>query len=66
MSLESHGGAIGIETGYGLDNGEVGLQAPVGSRIFASPYRLRSHPTFCPVGTRVSFPGALCSPLTSN
>jgi hypothetical protein len=31
--------AVGIATGYGLDNREVGVRVPVGSRIFTSPYR---------------------------
>jgi hypothetical protein len=27
-------------TGYGLDDQEIGVRAPVGSRIFSSPRRL--------------------------
>jgi hypothetical protein len=30
--------AVGIETGYGLDDGGVGVRVPVGSRIFPSPH----------------------------
>jgi hypothetical protein len=32
------GGAVGIATGYGRDDREVGVRVPVGSRIFTSPY----------------------------
>jgi hypothetical protein len=38
--------AVGIATGYGLDDQEAGVRVPVGSRIFTSPYRpdrLRAH-----------------------
>jgi hypothetical protein len=31
--------AVGIATGYGLDDQGVGVQVPVGSRIFSSPSR---------------------------
>jgi hypothetical protein len=30
---------VGIATGYGLDDREIGVRVPVGSRIFASAYR---------------------------
>jgi hypothetical protein len=30
---------VGIVTGYGLDNRGVGVQVPVGTRIFNSPHR---------------------------
>jgi hypothetical protein len=30
--------AVGIVTGYGLDDGEVGVRDPVGQRIFSSPH----------------------------
>jgi hypothetical protein len=30
---------VGIATGYGLDDREVGVRVPVGSGIFTSPYR---------------------------
>jgi hypothetical protein len=36
--LEQKVGA-GIATGYGLDDGEVGVGVPVGARIFTSPRR---------------------------
>jgi hypothetical protein len=32
-------GIVGIETGYGLDDQEIGVPVPVGARIFSSPYR---------------------------
>jgi hypothetical protein len=31
--------AVSIATGYGLDDQGVGVQVPVGSRIFSSPLR---------------------------
>jgi hypothetical protein len=31
--------AVGIATGYGLDDGGIGVRVPVGSRIFSSPRR---------------------------
>jgi hypothetical protein len=38
-STTSHGSAIGMATRYELEDGEVGVRAPVRSRIFTSPYR---------------------------
>jgi hypothetical protein len=35
----SQDSVVGIATGYGLDDREVGVQVPVGSRIFSSPRR---------------------------
>jgi hypothetical protein len=32
------GSTVGIETGYGLYDLGVGVQVPVGSRIFTSPH----------------------------
>jgi hypothetical protein len=32
-------GVVGIATGYGMDDGEVGVRVPVGSRVFSSPRR---------------------------
>jgi hypothetical protein len=29
-----------MATGYGMEDGGVGIRVPVGSRIFTSPYRL--------------------------
>jgi hypothetical protein len=31
--------AVGVATGYGLDDRGVGVPVPVGSRIFSSPHR---------------------------
>jgi hypothetical protein len=57
---ESRGRAVGIATGYGLDNREVAVRVPVGSRIFTSLYRpdrFLSHPASYPMGTEDYFPG---------
>jgi hypothetical protein len=35
--MESRDSAVGIATGYGLDDQEVGVRIPVGARIFTSP-----------------------------
>jgi hypothetical protein len=35
----SRNSVVGIATGYGLDDREVGVRVPVGSRIFSSPRR---------------------------
>jgi hypothetical protein len=37
--LRSRDRAVGIATGYGLDDRGVGVQVPVGSRLFSSPRR---------------------------
>jgi hypothetical protein len=37
--IKSQNSAIGIATGYGLDDRGVGVQVPVGLRIFTSPSR---------------------------
>jgi hypothetical protein len=58
--------SVGIETGYGMDDREVGVQVPVGSRIFTSPYGpggLGGHPNRLATGRgegsfpRVTRPG---------
>jgi hypothetical protein len=36
----SRDSAVGIATGYGLDDREIGVRVPVLSRIFTSPCRL--------------------------
>jgi hypothetical protein len=36
---QSRDSAVGIVTGYGLDDQGVGVQVPVGARIFYSPRR---------------------------
>jgi hypothetical protein len=38
LECKSHGSAVGIATGYGLDNFGVGVQVLVGLRILTSPY----------------------------
>jgi hypothetical protein len=38
-TLASRDSTVGIATGYGLDGQGVGVQVPVGSRIFSSPRR---------------------------
>jgi hypothetical protein len=57
-----------IATSYGLDNREVGVQVPVGSRVFSSPIVQTSsevHPTFYPMGTGGSFPGGKAAGASS-
>jgi hypothetical protein len=49
LMLMSRGSAVGIETGCRLDDRGVGVQVPVGSRIFTYQYRadrLCGPPTF--------------------
>jgi hypothetical protein len=56
----SRDSAVGVATGYGLDDSEVGVRVPVGSRIITSPRRPNGfgvHPTSYPKGTGSSFPG---------
>jgi hypothetical protein len=46
--------AVGIATGYGLDDRRVGLRVPVGAKMFSSPRRpdcSGSHPASYPMGT---------------
>jgi hypothetical protein len=35
----SRGSSVGLATGYGLDDGGVGVRVPIGSRMFTSTYR---------------------------
>jgi hypothetical protein len=52
--------AVGIATAYGLGDRAVGVQIPVGSRIFSSPRhpdRLLGPPNLYPMSTGGSFPG---------
>jgi hypothetical protein len=56
MSLESRDSAVGIETGYGLDDRGIGVQVPVGSRIFSMSSKTTLRPTQPPIQW---VPGAL-------
>jgi hypothetical protein len=70
----SRDSAVCIATGYGLDDREVGVRVPVGSRIFTCPCRpdrLWGAPNLLYNGYRGLFPegkaaGAWSWPLTSN
>jgi hypothetical protein len=61
--IYSHGSmdsSVGIATGYGLDDGGVGVRVPEGSRFsFLHVVQTGSgvHPTSYPMGTQGSFPG---------
>jgi hypothetical protein len=51
---------VGVATGYGLDDREVGVRAPVGARIFSFPChpdRLWDRPNLLYNGYRGFFPG---------
>jgi hypothetical protein len=73
-SVVSRDSAVGIATGYGLDDWEVGVRVPVGSRIITSPCRpdmLWGPPNLLYNGYRELFPGGKAAgawswPLTSN
>jgi hypothetical protein len=65
------GRSVGIATGYGLDDSQVGVRVPVGSRIFCSPFcphrlRVRGPPSLLSNGYRRLLPKAWSWPLTSN
>jgi hypothetical protein len=70
----SRDSAACIATGYGLDEWEVGVRVPVGSRIFTSPCcpgRLWGPPNLLYNGYLEIFPGGKAAgawswPLTSN
>jgi hypothetical protein len=54
----SRDSAVGIATGYGLGDWEVGVRVPVGSRIFTHVVQTGSevHPTSYTMGTGSCFP----------
>jgi hypothetical protein len=59
-SVRNRDSAIGIATGYGMDDRGVGVRVPVGSRIFSSPRRpdrLWGPPNLLSNGYRHSFSG---------
>jgi hypothetical protein len=47
--LRSRDSAVGIATGYGLDDRNVGVRVPVGSRIFSTSSRPALGPTQPPL-----------------
>jgi hypothetical protein len=56
--MDSVDSAVGIATGYGLDDGGVGVRVADGSRIFSSPRRpdrLWAPPNLLSVGYRGLF-----------
>jgi hypothetical protein len=56
--MRSQESAVGIATGYGLDDRGVGVRVPVGARIFSFPSRPDwVHPTSYQMGTGGSLPG---------
>jgi hypothetical protein len=60
ISPGSRHSAVGIATGYRLDDRGVGVRVPVGSRLFSSPRqadRFLGPPNLLPMGTGGSFAG---------
>jgi hypothetical protein len=56
----SRDGAVGIATGYGLDDRGVGVRVPIGSRIFSKrsvQTGSGAHPASYPMGTGVKRQG---------
>jgi hypothetical protein len=73
-TLSCRDSAVGIATGYGLDDRRGGVRVQVGSKIIFSPHgsdRLWGSPSLLSNGTVDSFPGRKAAgawswPLTSN
>jgi hypothetical protein len=62
---ESRDSVVAVATGYGLDDGGVGVRVPVESRIFSSPrcpYRLWGPPSLLFNGYRGLFPAGVKRP----
>jgi hypothetical protein len=60
FKLPSRDSVVGIATGYGLDDRGIGVQIPIGSRIFSSPRlsdRLWGPPNLLSNGYWELFPG---------
>jgi hypothetical protein len=60
MMNRSRDSAVGIATGYELDDRGVGVRVPVGSRIFSSPRcrdRFWGPPSLLSMCTGDTFPG---------
>jgi hypothetical protein len=59
---KNRGSAVGIATGYRLDDRRVRVRVPLASRIFTSPYRpdqIRGPPNLLSDGYWVLFPGEI-------
>jgi hypothetical protein len=62
--LKSRDSAVGIATGYRLDDRGIEVRVPIELRIFISPCRPDGsgvHPTSYPMGTGGTFPGGKAS-----
>jgi hypothetical protein len=56
IAIGAEGTAVGMETGYWLNDREVGVRVPIGSRIFSSPHR-PDYPATYTKGTGEYFSG---------
>jgi hypothetical protein len=60
-SNKSHDSSVGTALGYGLDDRGSRVRFPAGAGNFSLHHRIQNgsgaHPTYCPMGTRGSFPG---------